>query len=107
MIKKEKIYIKDIAKAPYFDRFFYYLLNHLGTDIFDRDYMTINPLKWCLMTVIVAAYTVFVYLVVTPVVGIPLLAYDAHKMPKLYESSEFNGYYQNDVYLLRELPANQ
>lgn len=103
MIRVKKLYIQDVANAAYLDRFFYYLLNYFGTDIFDYDYMTLNPLRWCALTFAKATYAVFIYFFLLPAVGLPCIIYDAYKMPKRH-----NGDYYVDVYienglLLREL----
>jgi len=103
MIKKNRVYIKDICKAPFIDRFFYYLLNDLRLDVSDLHYMTWNPLKWSLMTIIMSVYVALIYLILIPFIGFPMIAIDAYKMPKNYESSDFNGCFQNDVWLLRDI----
>lgn len=103
MIKKDKIYIKDICKAPFIDRFFYYLLNDLRLDVGDLHYMTWNPLKWSLMTVITSMYVVLIYSILIPIVGFPMIAIDAYKMPKTYESSDFDNWYQEKVLLIRDI----
>lgn len=101
MIKKKRVYIADIAKAKFVDRLFYYLLNHLRLDLRGKSYMTINPLKWSLMTIIVSLWVAFVYLVIFPIIGIPAVIYDAFKMPKRYSKDE--GLFVENVWLLRDI----
>lgn len=101
MVKKKKVFIFDVAKAKFIDRFFYYLLNHLAPDLECKSYMTINPLKWSLLTLVVSLWIVLVYLVVIPLIGIPAIIYDAYKMPKKYDKDE--GWYVENVWLIREI----
>ena len=103
MIKKEKIYIQDIAKAPFIDRFCYCLFN-AGIEYSGKEYIGLNPLKWSIMTFLHSTWLLICYLLIITLIGIPCITYDAYKMPSQYESSEFKGWFQNDVYLLRELP---
>lgn len=103
MIKKDKVYIKDICKAPFIDRFFYYLLNYLRLNLSGMQYMTLNPLKWSLMTAIVALYLVFIYLFLIPFIGLPMFAIDAYKMPKNYESNEYADCFQDGIWLIRDI----
>ena len=102
MIKKKRVYLGDIAKAKFIDRFFYYILNHLRLDISGKSYMTTNPLKWSLLTLIVSVWVVFVYIVIFPVIGIPAVLYDTYKMPKKYIGEDADWYVDN-VWLIREL----
>lgn len=105
MIKVKQLYIQDMAKAPFVDRFFYYLLNHFKPDFSGRDYMTLNPLKWSLLTLIMSVWVVFVFLVLMPIIGIPSIIYDAYKMPDTYKDKEHHGWYVSDVTLIRSLPT--
>lgn len=103
MIKKDIVYIADICKAPFFDRFFYIMLNDLRMDLSGRSYMTLNPLKWCLMTVFVSVFIAVVYLFLVPIVMIPCAAFAARRMPVKYKSSDFDGLYRKEVYLIRDI----
>lgn len=103
MIRVKTLYIQDVAKAAYLDRFFYYLLNYFGTDIFDSDYMTLSPLRWCAFTFVKASYAIFIYLFLFPVVGIPCIIYDAYRMPKKYSGNYYIGVYIENGLLIRAL----
>lgn len=103
MIKKDKVYIKDICKAPFVDRFFYYLLNDLRLDIGDLNYMTWNPFKWSLMTIVTSVYIALIYLLLIPIIGFPVIAIDAYKMPKKYDLYNCSDWVAFDVWLLRDI----
>ncbi len=103
MVKKDIVYITDICKAPFIDRLFYVMLNDLKVDLSDRSYMTLNPLKWSLMTAFTSVYIAIVYLVLVPIVMTPLAALDAYRMPAKYKSKDFIGYYREGVYLIRDI----
>ena len=104
MIRVKKLYLQNISKAKYMDRFFYYVLNYFSTDVTDKHYMTINPLKWSTMTVITFVYLAIIYLVVLPLIGIPCVAYDSWKMPKTYSDEKYDGYYVENALLIRPIP---
>lgn len=101
MIKKKRVYIADIAKAKFIDRLFYYLLNHLRLDLRGKSYMTTNPLKWSLMTLIMSLWLTFSYLIIIPLIGIPAIIYDAYKMSERYSRDE--GWFVENVWLIREI----
>jgi len=104
VIRVRRLYIQDVSKAKYADRFFYYILNYFSTDITDKHYMTINPLKWSIMTVITTAYLAIIYLIVFPLIGIPCVAYDSWKMPNTYRDEKYDGCYVENALLIRRLP---
>ena len=97
----KKVYLRDIAKAPFIDRFFYYLLNYFSLSFDGKSYMTWNPLKWSIMTLILSLWAATFYLVVFPILGIPAIAMDAKVMPR-YHGDDCD-IFVNDVRLLRKL----
>tara|TARA_R100000541_G_scaffold20953_1_gene30751 strand:+ start:183 stop:497 length:315 start_codon:yes stop_codon:yes gene_type:complete len=103
MIKVKKLYIQDIAKAPFIDRFFYYVLNSFKTDLIYKDYMALNPLKWSVMTLVTSAYILSIYTLIVPTLGLLASAFDANCMPKRYGSDDFIDYYVEDVLLIRPI----
>ncbi|QDP48214.1 MAG: hypothetical protein Unbinned6437contig1000_68 [Prokaryotic dsDNA virus sp.] len=103
MITVEKILIQDIAKAKFLDRFFYYILNYVELSCTGEIYMSINPFKWSIMTLLHATWFLVCYILIIPLVGIPCMLLDAYRMPSKYINSDFDGWYLNDVRLLRDI----
>lgn len=103
MITIDKILIQDIAKAKFLDRFFYCILNYIELDCTGEEYMSINPLKWSIMTLIHAAWFLVYYMFIIPLIGVTLMLFDAYRMPSRYINSEFDDWYLNDVRLLRDI----
>ena len=104
MIEVKQLYMKDIINAPYVDRLFYGLLNSVSLEYYGAEFLTINPLKWSIMTLIAFSWVIIFWVAVFPLAGIPCIFYDAYKL-KDYKCSDgdISGWYQSNVKLLREL----
>ncbi len=102
MKKVEVLYIQDMAKAPFVDRFFYQLLNSLNGVSIDCEFLYLNPLKWSLMTLVNFNYYLIVFIVYL-VIALPVSAYYAVKMKGRYKGEEWKGCHECNVKILRDL----
>ncbi len=93
----------DIIGAPYFDRVFYKILNSLNGGLKGGEYLTLNPLKWSVMSFIYLTAHLFVYLVLLPFAMVPLSFIDAYNMKYIEYEGGNSGVYIENVYLIRKL----
>lgn len=102
MIRVERIFIQDIANAPFIDRLFYTMFNS-GVAYTKTPYLTLNPLKWCLLTVFHLIGLLLFAFIFIPFILIPFMTVDAITMKRKYAAKSYKGWWLNDVLLLRDI----
>ncbi len=103
MIKVERLEMVDIINAPYIDRFAYQFMIMFSGGFRMSEHLTLNPLKWSLMTVISLVWFCVLWFLLFPLVGIPCVAHSAHKLKGVEYEGGNVGVYQSNVWLLRRL----
>ena len=103
MIVVNELLIQDVARAKFLDRFFYYLLNYVELSCTGEEYMSANPLKWSIMTILHAVWFLVCYILIIPFIGVPCMLFDAYNMPKTHLNDDFCGVYVERARLIRDL----
>lgn len=103
MIKVERLEMNDIINAPFIDRFVYQFMIMFNSEYRLSEHMTLNPLKWCVMTLLSTTWFLFLWLVIFPLVVLPCAIHSAHKIKTLKYEGGNDGVYQSNVWLLRPL----
>jgi hypothetical protein len=96
-VNKRDVYLTEFEGFTFKQRFYYVWANEISVSDFN---LNSNPLKWCLMDLIKIIYIPILFVVIFPLLIIPVSFYMATKLKSKYENEEDHGWFKSAQWII-------